>query len=127
VTKVRQITGTEAQIEWEVHLANRKAAAPKLIGKGRRNPKTSESDVVIDPGPQRISGANVSMRPVRGKFMKFLDVQLGDLITDADGRLIVLGGYGKSQSPPNSGLKHFADNDAGAMMSRTARYALRFD
>ena len=33
VTKVREITATEAQIEWEVHLANRKAAAPKLEGK----------------------------------------------------------------------------------------------
>ena len=32
VTKVREITATEAQIEWEVHLANRKAAALKLEG-----------------------------------------------------------------------------------------------
>jgi hypothetical protein len=39
MTKVREITGTEVQIEWEVHLANRKAAAPKLIGTGRRNAK----------------------------------------------------------------------------------------
>ena len=30
VTKVREITSAEAQIEWEVHLANRKAAAPKF-------------------------------------------------------------------------------------------------
>jgi L-lysine epsilon oxidase-like protein len=28
-----------------------------------------------------------------------------------DGRLIVLGGYGESQSLPNIKLEHFADND----------------
>jgi hypothetical protein len=28
VTKVREITGAEAQIEWEVHLVNRKAPRP---------------------------------------------------------------------------------------------------
>jgi hypothetical protein len=40
-----------------------------------------------------------------------MDVQLGDLLTDAAGRLIVLGGHGKSQSPTDSPLPDFADND----------------
>src|SRR5262245_45798599 len=80
-TTVREITATDAQIEWEVHLANRKAAAPKLIGTGRRNAKQSQSDLIIDPGPQRISGTNQAMKPLRGKFMKSIDVQLGDLLT----------------------------------------------
>ena len=117
VTKVREITATEAQIEWEVHLANRKAAAPKLEGKDDtdlRNAKVKNAergDLIIDTGPQRVSGANQAMKQLRGKFMKSLDVQLGDLLTDAAGRLIVLGGHGQSQSLPNSKLKHFADND----------------
>ena len=117
VTKVREITVAEAQIEWEVHLANRKAAAPKLEGKDDkdfRNAKvknTERGDLIIDTGPQRVSGAHQAMKQLRGKFMKSLDVQLGDLLTDAAGRLIVLGGHGKSQSLPNSKLKHFADND----------------
>jgi hypothetical protein len=111
VTKVREITSAEAQIEWEVHLANRKAAAPKLRGNGRRNAKQSESDLIIDPGPQRISGVNQAMKPLRGKFMKAFDVRLGDLLTDAAGRLIVLGGLGKSQHLLNSKLEDFADND----------------
>ena len=68
-------------------------------------------DLVIDPGPQRISGANQAMKPLRGKFMKSIDVQLGDLLTDDAGRLIVLGGLGKSQHLPNSELGDFADND----------------
>ena len=61
-----------------------------------------ESDLIIDPGPQRISGANQAMKPLRGKFMRPCDVQLGDLLTDAAGRLIVLGGHGKSQSLPRA-------------------------
>ena len=70
-----------------------------------------ESDLIIDPGPQRISGANQAMSTLRGKFMKTIDVQLGDLLTDAAGRLIVLGGHGQSQSLPSSTLEDFADND----------------
>lgn len=111
VTQVREITSAEAQIEWEVHLANRKAAAPKFNGPGRRNAGKPESDLIIDPGPQRISGTNQAMKKLLGKFMQTMDVQLGDLLTDAAGRLIVLGGHGKSQSLPQSPLTHFADND----------------
>jgi hypothetical protein len=110
-TKVREITATEAQIEWEVHLANGKAAAPRFSGTGRRNEGKPQSDLIIDPGPQRISGANQAMQTLRGTFMKTMDVPLGDLLTDAAGRLIVLGGHGLSQSLPQSTLTDFADND----------------
>jgi hypothetical protein len=111
VTQVREITDAEAQIEWEVHLVNRKAAAPKFNGAGRRNAGRPESDLIIDPGPQRISGAKQAMKKLLGRFMQTMDVQLGDLLTDAAGRLIVLGGHGKSQSLPQSPLTNFADND----------------
>ena len=111
VTKVREITSAEAQIEWEVHLANRKAAAPKFNGTGRRNEGKSESELIIDAGPQRISGANQTMQKLHGTFMQTIDVPLGDLLTDAAGRLIVLGGHGQSQSLPQSPLEDFADND----------------
>lgn len=111
VTKVREITGAEAQIEWEVHLVNRKAAAPKFHGTGRRNAGKPESGLIIDPGPQRISGVNQAMQTLHGTFMQTMDVQLGDLLTDAAGRLIVLGGHGKSQALPQSPLEDFADND----------------
>jgi hypothetical protein len=112
VTKVREITSTEAQIEWEVHLVNRKAAAPRLTPPSElRNKKSDRSDLIIDSSPQRISGANQAMKKLRGKFMKSTDVQLGDLLTDSVGRLIVLGGHAKSQSPSNSGPEHWADND----------------
>jgi hypothetical protein len=116
VTRVREITGTEAQIEWEIHLANRKAASPKFKEPHlRRNADRSEGDLVIDAGVQRISGVNQPMKPLRGKFMQSTEVQLGDLLTDAGGRLIVLGGRGKSQSFDGRGLSEededFADNE----------------
>jgi hypothetical protein len=111
VTKVQEITSAEAQIEWEVHLANRKAAAPKFDGTGRRNEGQPESDLIIDPGPQRISGANQPMQTLHSTFMQTMEVPLGDLLTDTAGRLIVLGGHGTSQSLPQSPLEDFADND----------------
>ena len=111
VTKVREITAAEGQIEWEVHLANGKAAARRFDDAGPRNKGKPKSDLVIDPGPQRTSGANQPMKELRGTFMKSMPVKLGDLLTDDAGRLIVLGGHGKSQSLPNSKLDSFVDND----------------
>jgi len=112
VAKVRENTGAEAEIEWEVHLANRKAASPTLPQTHRRNQGIAdENDLIIDPGPHRVSGADRPMQALRGTFMKTVDVQLGDLLTDGAGRLIVLGGHGRSQSIPGSRLRDFADND----------------
>lgn len=118
VTRVREITAAEAQIEWEVHLANRKAAAPKLQGGGHRNaqvPESKKSKLIIDAGPHKIGGPSQAMKKLQGKFMETIDVQLGDLLTDNAGRLIVLGGFGKSQSlpanVPQDGEMDFADND----------------
>lgn len=111
VTKVQEITAADAQIDWEVHLANRKAAASTLDGKHRRNAKKPAGDLIIDPGPQRITGVNQPMKSIRGTFMKKIRVQLGDVLTDNAGRLIVLGGHGVSHSLPGSKLEDFADND----------------
>jgi hypothetical protein len=111
LTQVREITGAQAKIEWEVHLVNRKAAALTIDGTRRRNPDVPASELIIDAGPRRVGGANRPMKPMRGTFMKTFDVKLGDLLTDSAGRLIVLGGHGVSQSAPSSTLEHFADND----------------
>src|SRR5215217_7095074 len=85
-TQVREITAAEAQIEWEVHLANRKAAAPKFLdpsGPGRRNEEIDESKLIIDAGSQKVSGAGQSMKRLQGRFMDAVDVPLGDLLTDS--------------------------------------------
>jgi hypothetical protein len=114
-TKVREVTATEAEIEWEVHLANRKAAAPRFFppgGGGRRNEEAADrNQLIIDAGPQKISGAEQRMKQLQGRFLDAVDVPLGDLLTDSAGRLIVLGGFGRSRSPFGKPLVGFADND----------------
>jgi len=108
---VREITAADAQIDWTVHLANRKAAGPNFAGTGRRNPGVATSTLIIDAGPQKIAGANRPMKRLSGKF-RGVTVPLGDLLTDRAGRLIVLGGFGRSQSvPAGRMLTHFANND----------------
>jgi hypothetical protein len=127
VTKVREITAAEAQIEWEVHLVNRKAAEktrffPRGNKTARNKGVTDRSRLIIDLGPQRVSGVNQPMKALQGKFMDTVNVKLGDLVTDGDGRLIVLGGQGQSQSHDGRPLDEseraraadfpdFADND----------------
>jgi hypothetical protein len=118
VTKVREITAAEARIEWDVHLANRKAAAARIPedkhppSGERRNKGVPEKSLILDAGPQAISGASQKMKRLQGTFMDKVDVPIGDLLTDAGGRLIVLGGFGKSQSvPPGAALDSFANND----------------
>jgi hypothetical protein len=117
VTSVREITVAHARIEWEVHLVNRKAAAerppesediPKRV---RRNKDAQEKDLIIDAGLHSISGASQGRKRLHGRFMN-VGVPIGDLLTDAAGRLIVLGGFGKSQSVPlGAPLDSFVNND----------------
>jgi hypothetical protein len=115
-TQVREITAADAQIEWEVYLANRKASAPRFFDGGWRNEGVdNRSKLIIDAGPQKISGVRQDTKPLQGIFMDAVSVRLGDLLTDSAGRLIVLGGLGKSQflSPDDEErhIDNFADND----------------
>jgi len=87
---VREITADEADIEWHVHLANAKSKDQNSMS------------VVNDPGEKTVGGVNHQV-DVTGQI--FGDqVQLGTLATDAKGRLMVLGGFGKSKSPSNAPL-----------------------
>jgi len=110
-TAVREISAKDADIEWEVHLVNRKAAAPAFDADGRRNVGLAEADLVVDAGAQKISGINQAMKRLQGRFLD-LEVPLGDLLTDDAGRLIVLGGFGHSTSvPADRTLVNFVNND----------------
>lgn len=112
LTEVREITAAEARIDWTVHLVNRKAAAPKFVQNGRRNAGVRESELIIDAGRQKVSGAEQDIQRLEG-FFKGMPVSLGDLLTDSAGRLIVLGGFGRSCSvPAGRPILHFANNDA---------------
>lgn len=115
---VRELTSDNADITWTVHVANRKAQwyqfqyaldIPEALNAPDnafplRNPDIATADrgiLAIDPGPRNISGRTVSGPAYAfdtGTF-KGVPVPLGEIQTDADGRLIFLGGHGKSASP----------------------------
>ncbi len=128
---VREITAAEAEITWEVHLANRKAAWYKFanamdlkqyaLSTTYRNGTIvggSRQALVIDPGPIEIRGRGKSgpeYRFAQG-FIRFgeggpLQVPLGELRTDEAGRLLVLGGAGRSASATNQPAITFANNE----------------
>jgi hypothetical protein len=122
---VAELTASNAEIGWTVHVANKKAAwydfdaaldLPEAasLQSARRNAAVQGKDrekLVIDPGPRSVSGRKQkSIRFDTGKFFGQA-VYLGELLTDEAGRLIFLGGKGESGSPlPGYTLVTFANN-----------------
>jgi hypothetical protein len=123
---VRELTGegTDAKIEWQVRLANTKAAwygfelaldipeaasAPPTV---LRNPAVEDrAQLAITPGPRRVSGAKAGPKQFDdGEFMG-KKVYLGEILTDEAGRLVVLGGKGVSASYDGSHAITFANNE----------------
>lgn len=108
---VKELTD-DADITWTVRLANKKGAWYKfrnaldipeaLNDNRRRNPKVANrKSLIIDPGPRTISGKNQQGEKYQftgGTFMG-TEVPLGELRTDTDGNLLVLGGRGISATP----------------------------
>ncbi len=113
---VREIKAADAKITWKVHLVNRKAEGPVFppsTPPKRRNPTVPAPDrwkLIIDAKEQQIDGVSAGPLPLKGEFLG-KDVPLGDLRTDGDGRLIVLGGFGKSFSPAGLPLTGLFNND----------------
>ena len=106
---IEELTDEDFDIEWTVHLANKKAAT-------RKQPGTA-SELEINPGKASVSGTNQHTPVGSGNITFPTDsgsrsesVPLGDLRTDEDGRLIVLGGHGDSGSPTGESIQHFSDN-----------------
>ncbi len=121
---VRELTADWADIHWSVHVANRKAAWYRWDmaldvreANGHKLPRRNadvfgekRQGLAIDGGLKCIGGKNQqgAEYEFRGKFQE-TDVYLGELRTDDDGRLLFLGGHGKSESP--SGSPIFTDPD----------------
>jgi L-Lysine epsilon oxidase N-terminal/L-lysine epsilon oxidase C-terminal domain len=123
---VDELTSDTAEIKWTVHVANRKAAWYRFITAldipeaantqcALRNSTVKGQDrqrLVIDPGPKSIAGPSRSgdaqLRLDGGTF-KDVAVSLGELRTDDRGRLLVLGGHGRSESPGDAPLYIPAD------------------
>jgi L-Lysine epsilon oxidase N-terminal/L-lysine epsilon oxidase C-terminal domain len=103
-----------AVIEWTVDLVNRKAALDRSAFPAEaRNLTVTDRESLVIGGtqPSIVSGRNRPPEPIVGTFLG-TEVHLGELRTDASGRLVVLGGRGTSGSvPPGQPLTHFANND----------------
>jgi hypothetical protein len=125
---VKEVTADDGEIRWRVHLANRKAVwyqfqnamdlGDAAIPARRRNEAIVGKDrksLLIDPGvcaiTGRDAGGELGHRFDSGEFFG-KKVYLGELRTDARGRLIVLGGLGDSAPfDPRMHATTFANND----------------
>jgi hypothetical protein len=110
---VGEITEAEANIEWTVYLRNTKAVGRVFAGvlhpdEPQRNAAwirggNSENQLILDPGQAKVSKSNKQTLLECATFMgvQFEPVlELGRLIYEAEsGRLIVLGGLGRSGTP----------------------------
>ncbi|WP_266171359.1 LodA/GoxA family CTQ-dependent oxidase [Dyella subtropica] len=120
---VRELTADWAKITWGVHLANHKAAwyqwqiamdIPEAADTvlPRRNAKVADREtLVIDAGMQYISGKSAQPIVCSGHFTG-VPVKIGELQTDAAGRLQVLGGHGESASPKGTPIFDKDDPDS---------------
>ena len=103
----QEITDADADITWTVHLANRKAVS----GRGNSEPS---SDLTIDPGARTTNGPNqrklFDTGVIRFSGQPVITVPLGEMRSDTDNRLLVLGGFGQSASPEGNDLPDYWAN-----------------
>ena len=120
---VRELTASEADIAWHVNVANSKAAwyefdtafdIPGAAPADLRNAGVSDrSRLVVAPGERSVRGAAAGPVALDGSFQGE-DVHLGELMTDEDGRLVVLPGRGRGYTDGSASLTTFAGNDGWA-------------
>jgi hypothetical protein len=126
---VRELTSDSADIQWTVHLANKKAqwyqfqaaldiqdAANMSVPRRNRDvPLDARGSLAIDPGKRSITGRSVSGGKDHlfdtGTF-KGTSVPLGEIRTDESGRLVMLGGFGNSASPSGAPIYDPADSNS---------------
>ncbi len=121
---VKELTSENAKITWHCHLANQKAswyefqlaldipeAADAHPSRLRNINVKDRNSLLIDGGHQSVNGPNVESGPTFvGKFQS-IPVYLGEMRTDAKGRLIMLGGHGKSANVDGNIAVTFANNE----------------
>jgi len=103
-----------ATVTWTVTMENKKSAVRRAgdppIAPTRPQVVADLQSMVIQGGTRQVSGPNATSAVFHGPFATTapngqpfnVDVELGQLRTDAQGRLIVLGGKGFSSAPPNT-------------------------
>lgn len=150
--------GTLIDIQWRVYLANKKASWYEFhqrVGEHgyastavRRNAGiTDRNRLIIDPGPRSVNTSSRRRasfdRSGNGTYAPTFpphDIKphaidtLGEILTDDQGRLLVLGGYGHSGSeqsgPGEPHISDYANNDGwyddvsdGPVMARLVMYS----
>ncbi|MEU9500908.1 LodA/GoxA family CTQ-dependent oxidase [Streptomyces sp. NPDC048196] len=129
VKELKQGQDGVTEIKWSVHLANKKAAwyqfhipldIPEAAAlpdaqRRRRNFDVKGADrkkLVIDPGRKEIRASAQETATFDGKIMD-KPVSLGSISTQQDGRLLVVGGVGRSASfaTPEKPISGVANND----------------
>lgn len=152
--------GRLVDIQWRVYVANKKAAWFKfnatdgehgyLDGHPRRNADitgAARSRLIIDPGPRivnatdrrkaafdRSGGGSYAATFPPPTLQPYSIDTLGEMMTDDDGRLLVLGGHGRSGSekhgPGEPHIDNYANNDGwyddvsdGPVMARLVMYS----
>jgi L-Lysine epsilon oxidase N-terminal/L-lysine epsilon oxidase C-terminal domain len=121
---VGQLTENEASIEWEVHVANKKAAwyefdvaldipEASSVRSPRRNAQiqgNQREKLVIDPGPRTVSQSKSRDTFDTGSFFG-KRVDLGEIRYEEGGNLLFLGGRGVSEPvSPDYTITAFANN-----------------
>lgn len=103
---VQEVTAADADISWTVELANRKASSERYPSGGPRNNTVLGADreaLNITPGPRTLNSPNALASFNNGTFSlpdtSAVTVPLGEIRTDHQSRLLVLGGFGNSGSP----------------------------
>ena len=120
------VRSNDIEIAWSVSLANRKAAGFKIKDTLAREPKPASRNGKLDRKKLVIAAAgtvsgSATAGPVLSGAIEFAkpgqtgpkvtDIVLATLRTDDSGRLLVVGGPGKSGSPLNAPINSFSDND----------------
>jgi L-Lysine epsilon oxidase N-terminal/L-lysine epsilon oxidase C-terminal domain len=120
------VAGGNTTIEWNVNLANSKAAGSQIIETLARKEKPQDRNkgldrkklVITASGSVTGTGTNGPVLAGKIEFAKsnargvaFDKIELATLRTDNAGHLLVVGGPGKSDCVPNARVDSFADND----------------
>jgi hypothetical protein len=118
---VGELTSRDSDISWQVAVANTKAlwygfdtaldleGAP---GATRRNSDIADrASLAVRATPRTLKGAAAGPLPLDGGQFQGMPISLGEVVTDAEGRLIVLPGSGAAYSRPGApAMTGFADN-----------------
>lgn len=123
---IGEVTANDADITWSVELANKKASFRQFDGPSPngslRNPHVpaaNRTKLEITPGLRTLTGPNQAAAFDTGSFTDWktgqpktvTNISLGGMQTEDSGRLLVLAGSGRSESPWNKGITHFANNN----------------